>query len=89
VHDRLKPLLNRGARMDIASDGFKSGEEFAMVAHAARNTNVPFMVLKHHVVTEKQSLEAALHDIKPEIDAKAEAQRAREAAKLDMTAVIG
>src|SRR5262249_51187138 len=47
---RLKPVLNRGARMDIAADGFRSAEEFAAVAHAARNTNVPFMVLKHRVV---------------------------------------
>jgi hypothetical protein len=75
--------------MEIASDGFRSGEEFAMVAHAARNTNVPFMVLKHRVVTEQRSLEDALRDIKPEIDARAEAQRAREAAKSDMTAVVG
>jgi hypothetical protein len=89
LHDKLKPLLNRGARMEIASDGFRSGEEFAMVAHAARNTNVPFMVLKHRVVTEQRSLEDALRDIKPEIDARAEAQRAREAAKSDMTAVVG
>jgi hypothetical protein len=44
LHDRVKPLLNRGARMPIAAEGFRSAEEFATVAHAARNTSVPFMV---------------------------------------------
>ena len=49
LHDRVKPLLNRGARMAIAADGFRSADEFAPVAHAARKTSVPFMVLKHRV----------------------------------------
>lgn len=52
LHDRVKPLLNRGARMAIAAGGFRSAEEFATVAHAARNTSVPFMVLKQRVLTE-------------------------------------
>lgn len=89
LHDRLKPVLNSGARMTVAAEGFQTGEEFATVAHAARNTHVPFMVLKHRVVTERRSLEDALRDIKPEVDAKAEVARARAAAKSDVAAIAG
>jgi hypothetical protein len=87
LHDRLKPVLNRGARMDVAADGFRSGEEFATVAHAARNTKVPFMVLKHQVLKEGRSLADAIHEVKPDVDAKAEAAKARAAARSDIAAV--
>jgi hypothetical protein len=89
LHDRLKPVLNRGARMTVAAEGFRSAEQFAAVAHAARNTNVPFMVLKHRVVTEGQTLEAALRDVKPDVDAKAEVAKAEAAAKSDVAAIAG
>lgn len=89
LHDRLKPVLNSGARMTVAAEGFRTGEEFAAVAHAARNTQVPFMVLKHRVVTEGRTLEDALRDVKPEVDAKAEVARARAAAKSDVAAIAG
>ena len=89
LHARLKPVLNRGARMDVAAEGFRSAEEFAAVAHAARNTNVPFMVLKHRVVAEGRTLADAIHDAKPEVDAPAEAARAEAAAKSDIAAVVG
>jgi hypothetical protein len=89
LHDRLKPVLNRGARMHLAADGFSSAEQFAMVAHAARNTNVPFMVLKHRVLNEKRTLADAIREAKPDLDAGAEVKRAREAAKADLAAVAG
>jgi hypothetical protein len=89
LHERLKPVLNRGARMELAAEGFRSAEEFATVAHAARNTNVPFMVLKHRVVTEGRTLADAIHELKPEIDAKAEVRRAQMAAKSDLAALVG
>jgi hypothetical protein len=89
LHDRLKPVLNRGTRMEIATEGFRSAEEFATVAHAARNTNVPFMVLKHRVVTEGRTLADAIHESKPDLNANAEVIRARTAAKSDLAAVAG
>ena len=89
LHAQLKPVLNRGARMDVAAEGFRSAEEFATVAHAARNTNVPFMVLKHRVLIEGRTLADAIHEAKPEIDARAEVARAEVAAKSDLVAVEG
>jgi len=89
LHDRLKPVLNSGARMTVAAEGFQTGEEFAAVAHAARNTHVPFMVLKHRVIAEGRTLEDALREAKPDLDAKAEVARARAAAKSDVAAIAG
>ncbi len=87
LHARLKPVLNRGAKMDVAAQGFRDAEQFATVAHAARNTEVPFMVLKHRVLTEKQSLAEAIAASKPNVDAKREAARARAAAREDIEAI--
>ena len=89
LQKRLKPLLNKGADMDIASQDFEDGEQFAMVAHAARNTEIPFMVLKHHVVNEGKSLSEAIREFNPLLDALAEAKRAQVEAKSDVAAVGG
>ena len=89
LQERLKPLLNKGANMDIASQEFKDGEQFATVAHAARNTEIPFMVLKHRVVDEGKTLADVIREIKPELDAKSEAARARREAKSDVAAIKG
>jgi len=89
VQERLKPVLNRGAKMEIAAEGFINAEEFATVAHAARNTNVPFMVLKHRVLKEKRPLEesmaAAIREFKPDLDARAEVARAQREARADIS----
>jgi hypothetical protein len=87
LHKRLKSVLNQGADLSVASDGFRSPEQFATVAHASRNTEVPFMVLKHRVLSEGMTLPAAILASKPEVNAAAEAQRAREEAKVDLAAV--
>ena len=89
LHEQLKPLLNKGADMGIASEDFGTAEQFAAVARAARNTKVPFMVLKHHVLYEGKSLEEVIHEFKPELNATAEAQRARAEAKSDISALEG
>jgi hypothetical protein len=84
LRDRAKAVLNPGTRIELAAADFRTAEEFMTVAHAARNTKVPFMVLKHRVLNERQSLADAIHESKPDLDAKAEAQRAREAARADV-----
>jgi hypothetical protein len=82
--DRAKAVLNPGARLELAAEDFSSAEEFMTVAHAARNTGVPFMVLKHRVLNERQTLADAIGESKPDADAKAEVARAREAARADL-----
>lgn len=87
LHDRLKPVLARGTKIPLAVDGFKDAEQFATIAHAARNTQVPFILLKHRVLTEGQSLENAIRASKPDIDAATEVTRARTEARNDIAAL--
>jgi hypothetical protein len=87
LHARLKPVLARGTKLPVAVEGFTSAEQFATLAHAAKNTQVPFILLKHRVLSEGQSLEQAIRASKPELDAKGEVARARTAAKEDLAAV--
>ncbi len=87
LHARMKPVLARGTKLPIAAEGFKDAEQFATVAHAAKNTQVPFILLKHRVIAEGQSLEEAIRASKPEMDAKGEVARARAAARSDIAAL--
>ena len=84
LEHRLKPLLNQGTNMDSAAEGFKDWRDFATIAHASHNTKVPFVVLKHHVLSNGRTLESVIREFKPDLDAKAEASRAREEASQDL-----
>ena len=86
---RLQPLLNKGADMSIAAEGFRDAETFAAVAHAARNTEVPFMVLKHQVVNKRKPLDKAIAELKPTVNAPIEANRARAEARSDIAGLAG
>ena len=84
LHDQLKPLLNSGTKMTGAASGFGSAEQFAMVAHAAHNTQIPFQVLKDRVVRKGQSLESVIREFNPNVNATIEANRARAEATSDI-----
>ena len=88
LQKQLKPIMNHGADLEIAAQGFRDGEQFATLAHAARNTEIPFMVLKHRVLEQEKSLAAAIEEYKPKLNGAAEARRAREAARKDIAEVI-
>ena len=87
LHARMKPVLARGTKLPLAVEGFTSAEQFATLAHAAKNTQVPFILLKHRVLSEGQSLEEAIRESKPDLDARTEVERARTAAKSDIAAL--
>src|SRR5687767_215302 len=87
LHARMKPVLARGTKLPIAVEGFTSAEQFATLAHAARNTQVPFILLKHRVLSEGQSLEHAIRTSRPDLDARREVERARSAARSDIAAL--
>jgi hypothetical protein len=89
LQDRLKPLLNKGANMTVAAEGFRDAEQFATVAHAARNTDVPFLLLKHRVLNEGKSVASAIRASKPEANASVEANLARAQARSDIAAIAG
>lgn len=87
LHARMKPVLARGTRMPIAVEGFTDAEQFATLAHASRDTQVPFILLKHRVLTQGLSLEDAIRASKPDIDARVAALRAKGEARADILAV--
>lgn len=87
LHARLKPVLRSGANMNIAADGFQSAEQFATLVHASRNVGVPFMLLKHRVLEEGDTLVAAIRKSKTEVDAVVEADRARAEARSDIASL--
>ena len=80
LRNRVKAVLNPGSRLEIAAADFDSSEQFVTTAYAARNTKVPFVLLKDRQVNQGQSLAEAIREFKPDLDAKAEVQRARIAA---------
>ena len=87
VQKLVKPLLNRGTDMEVAAEGFRTAEQFATVAHAAKNTGVPFMVLKHRVLNQGKPLSTAIRESKPDINVAAEASLALGQARRDISSL--
>ena len=81
----VKPLLQPGTDLKIASEGFATSVSFVATAHAARNLGIPFVVLKDRVVGRGLPLATAIHQLKPVADAKAEAARAIAEARSGIT----
>lgn len=81
VQRHAQSLLNDGANVQLASEGFRDAESFVSVAYAARNTEIPFVLLKHRVLTEGRTLSDAIRVSKPELDSMGEMDRARTEAR--------
>ncbi len=84
VQQHVKLILNRGTDVRVAAEGFQNARELMTVAYAAKNTEIPFVLLKQRVLTERKSLAAAIREFKPELDGTAEVTRARANAKADL-----
>jgi len=67
--ERLTPLLPPGMTLSSAATGFKNEGQFVAALHVAKNLNIPFIELKDRV-TAGESLGAAIHALKPDLDAK-------------------
>lgn len=81
---RLEKLLP-GANLQEASSGFKNVGLFVAAAHVSNNLNIPFSQLKTTMIgPPEKSLGEAIHQINPDVDAKAEAKKAQKQAKKDM-----
>ena len=87
VQQHVKRLLNDGADVHLAAAGFSNARELMTVAHAARNTEIPFILLKHRVLDEGMSLARAIRASKPELNEDAEVNRARADAKADLARI--
>lgn len=84
-----KQLLQPGTDLMMASEGFSSRESFLATAYAAKNLEIPFVLLKDRIVAQRQTLVTAIHEIKPDVNAKAEAARAISAARSEIARPIG
>ena len=89
LHAKLRPLFVFAGKPDMTrvSAGFDNAEQFAAVAHAARNMEIPFALLRHRVTEQDKSLEAAIRELKPDVNAAIEAERARAEARSDIAAI--
>jgi hypothetical protein len=84
VQMHVRTLLNRGAVVESASAGFEDAEQLLTVAYAARNTGIPFLLLKDRVLAKGRSVSDAIEASKPEVNARLEADRARAEARADL-----
>lgn len=87
VQRQVRRLLSDGADVEMAAEGFHNARELMTVAYAARNTDIPFVLLKHRVLTERMPLDRAIRASRPGLDAAAEVGRARAAAKADLARI--
>lgn len=87
VRQHVKRLLNEGTDVTRAAHGFHNARQLMTVAYAARNTEIPFVLLKHRVLTERMSLGRAIRESRPELDEAAEVNRARAEAKADLARI--
>jgi hypothetical protein len=85
---RVKPLLRQGTDMSLAVEGFTNAQQFAAVAHAAHNLDIPFVLLKHQVLDEHMPLARAIHAWRPAAASDVEASRARAEAQSDVVATM-
>ena len=74
-------VLNQGTNVELAADGFNDATLFVSTAYAAKNTGIPFVVLKHRMLKEGHTLSEAIRMSKPELDAVLEMERARTKAR--------
>lgn len=67
---RLTPLLPSGMTLATAASGFKNEGQLVDALHVTKNLDIPFLELKDRM-TAGESLGAAIHALKPDLDAKA------------------
>ena len=83
LSSRLQALLP-GTNLQTASGGFRTLGQFVATAHVSHNLDIPFDQLKPKVTAE--GLGRAIHELKPPVDASAEAKKAEKSADADIKA---
>jgi hypothetical protein len=66
-----------------ACEGVRATEECAAMLHASQNLNIPFADLKPQSAGGER-LDGAIHALKPDVDAAAEARRGEQQARSDL-----
>jgi hypothetical protein len=79
---RLQGMFPAGTDLKLASSGFKNLGQFVAAAEVSKNLGIPFDQLKLKMTGDSPlSLGKAIHELRPEVDAKSEAKKAEQQAK--------
>jgi len=82
---KLQGLLPPGTNLQTAASGFKNLGQFVAAVHVSHNLGIPFDQLKAKMQgPPTESLGKAIHQLKPDADAKAETKTAESEAHQDM-----
>ncbi len=86
LSSNLDKLLPNGMTAQQACDGFKNLGQCVAAIHVANNLNIPFADLKAKMTgSGAESLGKAIQDLKPSVNAKAEAKKANKQAAKDLS----
>jgi len=82
---KLQSLLPPGTDLQTAASGFKNLGQFVAAVHVSHNLGIPFDQLKAKMQgPPTESLGKAIHELKPDADAKAQTKAAESEAHQDM-----
>lgn len=82
---KLQQLLPNGPNVQEACDGFKKLGDCVSTIHVSQNLSIPLADLKAKVTGKgAEKLEKAIHDLKPDVDAKAEYKKAHKLAQKEI-----
>lgn len=82
---KMKTLLPEGSDPHYLSKGFVELKDFVATVRASNNLKIPFADLKHKMAAgSSKELQKAIHELKPDVDPKAETKKAGEQAKQDI-----
>ena len=82
---KLQSLLPPGTNLQTAASGFKNLGQFVAAVHVSHNLGIPFDQLKAKMQgPPTESLGKAIHQLKPDADAKAQTKTAESEAHNDL-----
>jgi hypothetical protein len=86
LSSKLDSLLPKGTTAQQACSGFKNLGQCVAAIHVSHNLGITFDDLKAKMTGDKsESLGKAIHDLKPDVNAKAEAKKGQKQADKDLS----
>ncbi len=79
LSSKLRGLLPPGTNVQDAARGFKNLGQFVAAVHVSNNLRIPFNDVKSKMLSG-ESLGNAIHDLKPDVNAKQETKKAHKQA---------
>jgi hypothetical protein len=86
LNSKLGSLLPNGMTAQQACSGFKNLGQCVAAIHVSHNLDIPFADLKTKITGDNsESLGKAIHQFKPDVNAKAEAKKGEKQADKDLS----